>query len=192
MPRYNKMFGLVGSTLGGTLYVDYSSDEKLENTVNDLTEKIMTIVQTPLNKRFSNISNSSVGAVVTSYDDDSAVILQNLQSWLRKVDITPKNALKYAEKMMEKGVPTIEKLRRLVKKKGKVCLTSMFGIDEIDEDGVYDALMVEEKEKLQREKEEREGQQKLLKDKQEKRKLIRYDSDIQLECCQCRKYGWYV
>jgi hypothetical protein len=138
-----KWFGLVGSTLGGTLYVNHSSDEKLENTVNDLTEKIMTIVQTPLNKRFSNMSNSSVGAVVTSYDQsyDSSAIA-TLQQWFMKLDVSRQNALKYAEKMIEKGVPTIEKLRKIIKKKDNDSLASVFGIDEFDIDDVYDALMV--------------------------------------------------
>ena len=145
-------FGLVGAELRGSLYVDFTSDDKVESAVKDLADKIRSIVKKPLLERYDSPGLTAVPSEVTidtsmspvsgdTFSNKNAEIIRRLATRFESIDITPDNAHEYAQCLLRKGIPSWEKLQKIVKKNGKECLRNSFGIDEFDEDDVFDALI---------------------------------------------------
>ena len=137
----NQWFGKVGAGLGDLLYVNYSSDEKFEDMIDDLYNKVINVIQVPLNDRLkqlsssfllksdsnhnTNSSSSDNGGVNTSLEGESsqAKYLGNekihleLCNWLiRDAKIIAEDADRYASLFIKNKISSIDRLKRFIDK----------------------------------------------------------------------------
>ena len=187
-PRCRNLNSWVGkmSFLSGQLYLDGTSDDNFEATMDQLCDEIRNRIKLPWLERWQNISSSPtiapnpvvppatsplVSAARASVQTTSGDHLaKEMEDWFINLKITPNNAQQYSHLLLDKGIGSIDKLSRKLNRDKN--LLQQLEIDEDDADDILDALfprrvVAESMEDQRLLNEESENQQRLQAKKEE-------------------------
>lgn len=160
-----KWHGMVDFELSGLLYVDFGELTLSQAKVDELHSRIMSIINKSLQSVFESLHNTLVSGSPlpsTSGQHESAVIKSSpsttqlppsgggdedfnhiveakLVTWLvQDAQIAPGNAKKYAPKMVDAGIASVDRLAKKISKNSKLLLE--MGVDEDDNDDILKAI----------------------------------------------------
>jgi len=157
--------GQVGLVLGGSLYVDFSSDDSFDTAVEELSTRIIKHIGTPINTAIDSIdwslleddsSTSSTFASSSKKDyvfpstvsppiaqfqqiaiSDKKMTDAIVKWFMHEVKLVERVAKKYAAMLWEADVGSIDRLRKKLKR-NRLFLTEL----RFDEDDVEDIMKV--------------------------------------------------
>eukprot|EP00605_Chrysophyceae_sp_TOSAG23-4_P000684 GSChrysophyteH1.ASY1.ANO1.768.1 assembled CDS len=147
--------------LAGTLYYTYISDDQLDRVVDEIYERVLSImngrnVTSMLQSAAANVTSiaspskeKGFGMMAPSpstpaLSDDTGTV-NVMAKWLTGLDIVPSRALQYAQTLVAQGVGSQKRLGKMLSKvkdgSPQALLVSKFHIDEYDADDVVDTLV---------------------------------------------------
>jgi hypothetical protein len=134
--------GKMGSFLGGSMYVDFTSDDSFDDKMNQLNSKIRGIVQTTCNERFSIVD--IIPTSEANHSDEvrfpSESLHGSLKTWLiGAVKIVPDSADTYATIFISNKIGSVARLKK--KLTAKPTLLLEWGVDEDDADDILSILV---------------------------------------------------
>ena len=158
--------GQVGLVLGGSLYVDLATEDDFDAKVDDICNRVIKIMGTPLKKTFEAIDwaelklgnatpvaapvpevakapsspapvaapvSAPAAAAADSTSENSALKAEMVKWFISEMKIVPAVADRYAQKLLDAEVGSIDKLTKKLKRNPKFLTAHNFDEDDADD-----------------------------------------------------------